>query len=713
VTDAELELSFYETFLLGKGIEPYPVQEQAISHIFAGTSVLVTVPTGTGKTLMAKAALHRALGRGERAVYTTPLRALTEEKYRELCEDFGEHNVGFATGDYKVNREAPIQVEVAEILWNRIVADKHVCPAEIVVMDEGHYFNDPERGYVWEQSIIGLDPRTQLVVLSATVGHPERFCHWVELTRRVPLALVESRERKVPLVHEYREEMMIDTIRDLAHTGDVPAIVFVFGREQCFEVARLMKSCRRFTTDEEKAKIDAMCDEALLPAGCAKTLRPLLGHGIGIHHAGILPRYKQLVEQLALERLIKFVVSTETIAAGINLPARTVVFPSLRKFIKQAPRMITAAEYHQMAGRAGRPQFDDRGLAITLAPEQVVSDLKKELKDAAKRPAYDAEKVKRSVYGRARADAQKKGDVIWTPEIHQELVKGEPAELRSKTKITAEQVLAIGLPDLTAATLPGSVAKSDAETRMAEVEASLPPSMRLDIVTVIDNLLLTDRERRELHKILAQLVANLRAIGVIDEHGKQVSGQMIRELQGMDGLLIYYVLFNHQLDYVELRELVEYLIDHDIIQRQLDRKGEDEKREWMRTWLREQRMDNPHVTWDDAEAKYLELHPRQLTKIELIHGEFSGKVPHPELHGGKKPKNVWAQLEDSGISFLEFIERHGLEHEEGNLFSYLVRVMNFAQKLYEASQLSELEDMADRVKKLLGRIDLRFVEGIR
>jgi hypothetical protein len=709
VTDAELELSFYEKFLLGRGIEPYPVQEQAISLIFAGKSLLVTVPTGTGKTLMAKAALHLAIGRGQRAIYTTPLRALTEEKYRELCEDFGEENVGFATGDYKVNREAPIQVEVAEILWNRIVADKHVSPADIVVMDEGHYFNDPERGYVWEQSIIGLDPRTQLVVLSATVGHPERFCQWVEVTRRMPMALVDSRERKVPLMHDYREEMLIDTVRDLAHTGDVPAIVFVFGREQCFEVARLLKSCRRFTTDEDKTKIDALCDEALLPAGAAKELRPLLGHGIGIHHAGILPRYKQLVEQLALERLIKFVVSTETIAAGINLPARTVVFPSLRKFIKQQPRMITAAEYHQMAGRAGRPQFDDRGLAITLAPEQVVSDLKKELKDAAKRPAYDEGKVKRGVYNRARNDAQRKGDVIWTPEMHQELVKGEPAELRSKTKITAEQVLAIGLPDLTEVALPGS----EAETRMAEAERSLPPSMRLDIATVIDNLLLTDRERKELQKILAQLVANLRAIGVIDEHGKQVSGEMIRSLQGMDGLFIFFVLFNHQLDYVELRQLVEYLIDHDIIQRQLDRKGEDEKREWMRTWMREARIENPHVTWDDAEAKYLETHPRELTKIELIHSEFAAKVPHPELHGGKKPKDTWAQLEDGGFTFLEFVEKHHLQHEEGNLFSYLIRVMNFAQKLYEASQLSEFEDMADRVKKLLGSIDLRLIEGAR
>ncbi|HEX7702980.1 MAG TPA: DEAD/DEAH box helicase [Kofleriaceae bacterium] len=706
-TDAELELAFYEQFLWGKGLEPYPVQETAISAIFAGKSVMVTVPTGTGKTLMAKAALFRAFHRRESAVYTTPLRALTEEKYRELGADFGEGNVGFATGDFKVNREAPIQVEVAEILWNRIVADKAVAPADVVVMDEAHYFNDPERGYVWEQSIIGLDPRVQLVVLSATVGHPEKFCQWAEVTRRVPLELIDSRERKVPLVHEFREEMLIETVKGLAHSGDVPAIIFIFGREQCFEVARLLKSCRRFTTDEEKATIEKLCDEALLPSGVAKELRPLLTHGIGIHHAGILPRYKQLVEQLALDRLIKFVVSTETIAAGINLPARTVVFPSLRKFIKKEPRIITAAEYHQMSGRAGRPQFDDRGLAITLAPEQIVSDLKKELKDAAKRPAYDEMKVKKSVYGRARADAQKHGDLIWTPETHAELVQGEPAELRSKTKITAEQVLAIGLPDLEKV----KIGATEAETRMAAVEASLPPSMRLDIVTVIDNLLLGDRDRKDLLKVLDQLVANMRALGVLDEHGHQVSGQMIRELQGMDALLTWYILFNHQLEYIELRELVEYLIDHDIIQRQLNRKGEDEKREWMRTKLRELRFDNPHITWDDVEAEWEKEHPRVLTKIELIHQEFSSKIPHPELHGGKKPKSTWAQLEESGLGFLEFVDKHGLEHEEGNLFSYLVRVMNFANKMGEASKLSELNDMADRVKALLARIDLRMVEG--
>jgi DEAD/DEAH box helicase len=717
---ADLELGFYERFLLSRGLEPYPVQEQAIAPIVAGKSVMVTVPTGTGKTLMAKAALFAALERGQRAVYTTPLRALTEEKYRELAADFGEDKVGFATGDYKVNRDAPIQVEVAEILWNRIFGDKNVLPADVVVMDEGHYFNDPERGYVWEQSIIGLDPRVQLVILSATVGRPDKFVHWVELTRRVAMQLIESRERKVPLVHDYREETLIDTIKQLVHDGDVPAIVFVFGRELCFEVARLLKSCRRFTSDEERAEVDRLCDEALLGGGAAKELRPLLSHGIGIHHAGILPRYKQLVEELALARLIKLVVSTETIAAGINLPARTVVFPSLRKYIKREARLVTAAEYHQMAGRAGRPQFDDKGLAIALAPEDVVSDIKKELKNAGKRGhKVDEGKVRRAAYSKARADAQKKNDVIWTPEQHAELVQGEPAELRSRTRITAEQVLAIGLPDLTTTVLPGAPTPDGAEGEAAaadppaeaaavdEVEASLPASMRLDVVTVIDHLLLTERERRELHRTLAHLVDNMRAIGVIDEHGQQVSGHMIKDLQGMDGLFIFYVVFNYQLEYEDLRALVELLVDHNVIQRLLDRKDEDKRREWCRTRLRELRMDNGQVTWEDVEAEYEKEHPRVLTRVEEIHQEFCGKVPHPELHGGKKAKRVWATMEDDGLGFLELVEREHLEHEEGSLFSYLIRVMNFAAKLGDATGLEELTELAARVKAVIGGVDIR------
>jgi len=240
VSDSDIELGFYERFLIERGLEPYPVQEEAFAHIFAGENVLVTVPTGTGKTLMAKAGIFRALRSGRTAIYTTPLRALTEEKYRELSADFGDANVGFATGDYKVNPEAPIQVFVAEILWNRIYGDRVKQPADIVIMDEGHYFNDPERGYVWEQSIIGLDPRSQLVILSATVGYPEQFCQWVYLTRRLPMKLVRSDERKVPLYHEYREDYLVEAARALFGAGDCPAIIFGFSRSQCFDRARLL-----------------------------------------------------------------------------------------------------------------------------------------------------------------------------------------------------------------------------------------------------------------------------------------------------------------------------------------------------------------------------------------------------------------------------------------------------------------------------------------
>src|SRR5262245_8773663 len=249
---------------------------------------------------MAKAGIFKALAQGQTAVYTTPLRALTEEKFRELTEDFGADKVGFATGDYKVNQGAPVQVVVAEILWNRVYGERATRPADVVVMDEGHYFNDPERGYVWEQSIIGLDPRSQLVILSATIGDPEQFCAWVYSVRRVEMALVAGTERKVPLYHQFREKYLIEVVRELHENGETPAIVFGFGREQCFERARLLKSCPRFTSDEERLRISELADSVLLAGGGAKELKPLLLHGIGIHHAGILPRYKQMVEKLAL-----------------------------------------------------------------------------------------------------------------------------------------------------------------------------------------------------------------------------------------------------------------------------------------------------------------------------------------------------------------------------------------------------------------------------
>jgi len=706
----DIELEFYERFFFERGLEPYAVQERAFAAIFAGYNCLVTVPTGTGKTMMAKAAIYRSLAMGQTVVYTTPLRALTEEKYRELKEDFGDENVGFATGDYKVNPDAPVQVVVAEILWNKIFGDQVHSPADVVVMDEGHYFNDPERGYVWEQSIIGLDPRTQLIILSATVGHPEAFCHWVELTRRLPMKLIESSERRVPLMHSYREDYLIDVVRELNHGGEVPAIIFVFGRERCFETARLLKSCPRFTTKEERERIEEECHGVLHEGGVSDELRSLLLHGIGIHHAGILPRYKQLVEKLTLDRLLRFVVSTETISAGINLPAKRVVFPSLRKHIRGRARLITPAEFHQMAGRAGRPQFDNEGIAIALAPEEIVQELRKEIKEAGKRGhKIDEAKLRKSLYSRARSEARRREDVIWGPEEHQELVRGQPAELKSRTKITAEQVLAIGLPDLQTTALPGQdeVEPDTVTLTHTDLGRDDPPYMNLNIVTVVDNLLLEDVDKHRAHRLLAHVTENLNALGIIDDHGRQVSGEMIGQLQGLDGPFLYYVFMNYQLGYEQVRELAEFLVDHDVVHRRLLKKEIEARKEWIRNRLRELRAESALASWEDAEADYERAHPREITEIERIFGEFQAVVPHPELHGGKVPKSIWATMEDGGLDFFGFVDREGLGHEEGSLFSYLSRVMKVGRAIHEAVALPEFGALEDRVRAVLAAVDPR------
>ena len=694
-SSSDIELAFYDKFFFSRDLEPYPVQEKAFEKIFAGASVLVTVPTGTGKTLMAKAGIFRALALGRTAVYTTPLRALTEEKYRELVDDFGADKVGFATGDYKVNPEAPIQVVVAEILWNRVYGDRATLPADIVIMDEGHYFNDPERGYVWEQSIIGLDPRSQLVILSATIGDPEQFCAWVYSVRRVEMELVASTERKVPLYHEWREKYLIEVVRELHENGETPAIIFGFGREQCFERARLLKSCPRFTTDEERVRIAELTDSVLLDGGGAKELKPLLLHGIGIHHAGILPRYKQMVEKLALDRLVKFVVSTETISAGINLPAKRVVFPELRKVIKGKPRLLLSAEYHQMSGRAGRPQFDKEGIAITLAPEEVVQEMRKELKQSGKSGPEVEERIRRSAYTRAKAAAGARAEVTWDPVAHQQLVNGKPAPLKSQTRVTAEQILAIGLPDL-----------------LAEPAPPGPPYLDLNVRTVIANLYVEDKAKREAGKLVDMIAANLQALGVLDEHGAQIAGEMIGKIRGLDGTFLYYLLKHHDPTYEICRQLVELLVEHDVIHKVLSREADQERRQAILLIWREKRRDQPQLTFEDIEEEYDKEHPRPLSDVERIHQEFVGKLPHPELHGGKVQKNAWRQMEDEGLSFLEFVEKNGLAHEEGSLFTYLARLMKAARMIWEVTTLDEWKNLEDKIRQKLAAVDDRVIESL-
>ncbi len=539
------------------------------------------------------------------------------------------------------------------------------------------------------------------------------------------MALVESRDRRVPLHHQYREDYLIEMVRDLASKGDVPAIIFVFGREKCFEVARLLKSCRRFTTDEEKAthRGDVRRRTAARRRG-RRAAAAARSHGIGIHHAGILPRYKRLVEELTLERLLKFVVCTETIAAGINLPAKTVIFPSLRKYVKRQPRAWwSRPSTTRCPGRAGRPQFDSEGLADRVwRPRRWSRRCARRSRTPGRRAIGSTRRRSaRASYARARADAQRRGEVIWDDRVHQQLVQGEPAALSSRTQITAEQVLAIGLPDLAKEVLPGSavtaqgagdddaLASPPPVAPVREAEASLPAYMRLNIVTVVDNLLLSEGAKLQMHKLLAQVTDNLRAIGVIDEHGQQIAGEMIRKLHGMDGLFIVLRADERaaRVRAVPRADRVPGRARHHPEAARPQGRGQAARVD-PRASARAPQGQPAGELGGRRGGVRARVPARARLDIELMHQRFSATVPHPQLHGGKMYKNIWAQIEDGNLTFLDFVERHRLQHEEGSLFSYLIRVMNFAKNLSEATFMEQFTNIEQRVRSCLSMVEMRL-----
>ena len=359
--------------------EPYPVQEEALLAWFeSDEGVLVCTPTGTGKTLIAEAAVYEALATGRRVYYTTPLIALCEQKLRELQDSarrwgYPRESIGLVTGNRRVNPDAPVLVVVAEVLLNRLLsAGEDLGDVEAVVMDEVHSFNDPERGVVWELSLGLLPAATRLLLLSATVGNASSFLGWLRSSHQRRLTLVTSDERRVPLeYHWVGEELLGEQIEQMVAAGRTPALVFSFHREGCWSAAEVLKGKRLVDAQQQKALVEAVNSFDWGPGGGRK-LKTLLLRGVGVHHAGILPKYKRAVEDLFCQRLLSVVVCTETLAAGVNLPARSVVLTELLKGPPGKKTVIEPSRAHQIFGRAGRPQFDDRGDVYVLAHEDDV-----------------------------------------------------------------------------------------------------------------------------------------------------------------------------------------------------------------------------------------------------------------------------------------------------------------------------------------------------
>jgi superfamily II DNA/RNA helicase len=406
--------------------------------------VLVCAPTGTGKTLIAEAAMFEALQLGKTAYYTTPLIALTDQKFRELQDKvvrwgYSPEDVGLVTGNRKVNPDAKLLVVVAEILLNRLLHKEAFDFTDVwaVVMDEFHSFNDLERGIVWEFGLGLLPPQVKTLLLSATVGNSLEFTSWLQRTHQRRLKLIQSEERKVPLTYTWIEdELLPDQIEKMVTEDDqtclTPALLFCFNREQCWTFAELLKGKRCVTADQQKL-LTKRLEQYDWSQGAGPKLKQILVRGIGVHHAGILPRYRRIVEELFQEKLLTVCVCTETLAAGINLPARSVVLPTLLKGPPGKMKVIEPSSAKQMFGRAGRPQFDDRGFVIALPHEDDVKILRwKDKYDSIPEDTKDPGLMKAKKDLKKKQPKRREGEQYWTKDQFEKLVAAPAADLASR-----------------------------------------------------------------------------------------------------------------------------------------------------------------------------------------------------------------------------------------------------------------------------------------
>jgi superfamily II RNA helicase len=412
-----------------QGLTLYPHQDEALIEIVSGANVILSTPTGSGKSLVATAAHFATLATGGRSFYTAPIKALVSEKFFALCDIFGPVNVGMMTGDGSVNAQAPIICCTAEVLANIALRDGAAADADLVIMDEFHYYADPDRGWAWQVPLIEL-PRAQFLLMSATLGDVSRFEQ--DVTRRTgrPTAVVKSTERPVPLTFRFVLEPLHETIEELLATRQAPIYVVHFTQAAAIEQAQALMSvnvCSR----AEKDAIAELIGRFRFTAGFGKTLSRLVRHGIGVHHAGMLPRYRRLVETLAQAGLLKVICGTDTLGVGINVPIRTVLMTSLSKYDGNVTRLLQAREFHQIAGRAGRAGFDDSGMVVVQAPEHVIAN------ERALAKAGDDPKKRRKVVRKKPPP----GMVSWGRPTFDRLVAAEPEPLKSSFTVSHAMLL--------------------------------------------------------------------------------------------------------------------------------------------------------------------------------------------------------------------------------------------------------------------------------
>ena len=407
----------------------YPAQEEALLSLLAEEHVVLATPTGSGKSLVAVGAHLAALSAGRRSVYTAPIKALVSEKFFALCEVFGAEQVGMATGDASVNSDAPILCCTAEVLANAALRHGPDTDIGLVVMDEFHYYADPDRGWAWQVPLLEMTS-TQFLLMSATLGDTSGLRRDLEQRTGRTVTEVAGAERPVPLTFEWSLEPVHEKLAELLSTHQAPVYVVHPTQEAAVERAQALMSTP-LCTREEKDRIAELIGGFRFTTKFGQTLSRLVRHGVGVHHAGMLPKYRRLVEQLTQAGLLKVVCGTDTLGVGINVPIRTVMMTSLAKYDGTRTRHLRAREFHQVAGRAGRAGFDTAGLVVVQAPDHVIEN------ERALAKIGDDPKKRRSY----RRKSPPEGFVSWDDKTFGRLVSSQPETLTSHLRVSASMLL--------------------------------------------------------------------------------------------------------------------------------------------------------------------------------------------------------------------------------------------------------------------------------
>ena len=662
-----------------RGLSLYPAQQEAMIEIVSGANVILSTPTGSGKSMVATGAHFTAMATGQRSFYTAPIKALVSEKFFALCEIFGAENVGMITGDSSVNAAAPVICCTAEILANIALREGTTADVGVVIMDEFHFYAEPDRGWAWQVPLLELND-AQFLLMSATLGDVTRFQE--DLTRRTgrPTAVVTSAERPVPLFYSFRLTPLHETIEELLSTNEAPIYVVHFTQAAALERAQNLMSinvCSR----AEKDRIAELIGNFRFTAGFGRTLSRLVRHGIGVHHAGMLPKYRRLVERLAQAGLMKVVCGTDTLGVGINVPIRTVVFTALSKYDGQNVRLLKAREFHQIAGRAGRAGYDTVGNVVVQAPEHVVENEKALAK------AGDDPKKRRKVVKKKPPE----GSIGWGEATFQRLVDAEPEALTSSFAVSHTLLLnVIGRP-------------GDAFTAMRRL--------------LEDNHEDRPAQRRHIRRAIA-IYRALLAAGVVERLSEpDETGRIVRLTVDLQtDFALNQPLSPFALAAIELldREAPDYPLDVlSVIESTLE-----DPRQILSAQEHKARGEAVQVMKADG-VEYEErmtlledvTHPRPLA--ELLNPAFETyRRGHPwvaDYH--LSPKSVVRDMFERSKTFVEYVAFYQLARSEGMVLRYLADAYKaLRQTVPEEAKTEELADLTEWLGELVRQVDSSLLD---